>query len=209
MYTVKAITRNECETYILKIHYAHRWPSITWAFGLFTSKDISKDNELCGIITYGTPPSSTLRNHIAGYENERYIIELNRLCLKYNRKYEASILVSRSIKLLPKNKLIVSYADTGQDHVGTVYQATNFLYCGLSAKFKDPKIKGLEHQHHATYAKGFTNTQLIEKYGEKVYFVDRPRKHRYIYFNCNKKWRKKELLKKLNYKILPYPKAQK
>ena len=27
----------------------------------------------------------------------------------------------------------------------------------------------------------------------------------YVYFNCNKK-RKKELLKKLNYPILPYPK---
>lgn len=32
-----------------------------------------------------------------------------------------------------------------------------------------------------------------------------PPKHRYVYFNCNKK-RKKELLKKLKYPILPYPK---
>jgi len=65
----------------------------------------------------------------------------------------------------------------------------------------------LEHQHHATYANGLTNQQVIEKFGvDNVYFVDRPRKHRYIYFNASKT-RKKELLKKLNYPILPYPKG--
>jgi len=91
---------------------------------------------------------------------------------------------------------------------GTVYQATNFLYCGLSAKFKDPKVKGLEHQHHATYANRMTMQEVRDKYGdENVYYVERPRKHRYIYFNAKGK-RKKELLGKLKYEILPYPKTQ-
>ena len=35
--------------------------------------------------------------------------------------------------------------------------------------------------------------------------TQRPQKHRYIFFNCNKR-RKKELLNKLKYKILKYPK---
>ena len=60
--------------------------------------------------------------------------------------------------------------------------------------------------HHATYAYGMTMKQLKEKYGaENVYYAERPRKHRYIYFNCNKR-RKKELLAKLRYKVIPYPK---
>jgi hypothetical protein len=51
-----------------------------------------------------------------------------------------------------------------------------------------------------------TKQQLIDKYGdENVYYVERPRKHRYVYFNAKGK-RKKELLKLLKYKILPYPK---
>ena len=106
-------------------------------------------------------------------------------------------------------EIIVSFADTAQNHIGYIYQACNFYYTGLSAKFLDPKVKGLENQHHATYANGLTNQQVIEKYGaENVYFVERPRKHRYIYFNAKSK-RRKELLTKLRYDILPYPKEGK
>jgi hypothetical protein len=36
--------------------------------------------------------------------------------------------------------------------------------------------------------------------------VERPRKNKYVFFNANKR-RKKELLRKLRYKILPYPKG--
>lgn len=204
MYIVKQITRGECETYILKIHYAHRWPSITWAFGLFAN------DELCGVVTYGTPPSSTLRRFVAGDENERYVIELNRLCLKYNKKYEASILVSRSIKLLPKNKLIVSYADTGQDHVGTVYQATNFLYTGLSTRGCVWKVKGKEHLHNITLLDEFRGVpnrteKLREKYGSDLFKESTSRKHRYIYLHGSRTFKKRIMLA-LKYKIRDYPK---
>ena len=46
----------------------------------------------------------------------------------------------------------------------------------------------------------------IEKYGEEnVYYIDRPRKHRYVYFNAKKK-RRKNLIKQLSYPIIDYPK---
>jgi len=48
--------------------------------------------------------------------------------------------------------------------------------------------------------------QIREKYGaENVYYVDRPRKHRYVFFNAKKK-RRKDLIKALKYQVLPYPK---
>ena len=51
-----------------------------------------------------------------------------------------------------------------------------------------------------------TMQEVKDKYGaENVYYVDRPRKHRYIFFNAKGR-RKKELLSKLRYDILPYPK---
>ena len=90
--------------------------------------------------------------------------------------------------------------------MGVVYQAANFIYTGLSSKFRDPKVRGLEHQHHATYAHGMTNKEVAEKFGDRLYFVDRPRKHRYVYFATSKS-RRKVLMRKLRYPVLPYPKA--
>lgn len=135
------------------------------------------------------------------------VYELNRLWIADDvPKNGESYLISHTLKLLDK-EIVVSFADTSQNHVGYVYQASNFLYCGLSAKFRDPKVKGFEGMHHASYAHGMSMAQVIATYGaENVYYVDRPRKHRYIYFNA-KGIRKQQLLNKLRYKIEPYPKG--
>jgi len=62
----------------------------------------------------------------------------------------------------------------------------------------------LEHKHVRGF-KGNTK-ELKEKHGaDNVKMIHRPRKHRYVYFNCSK-GRRKHLLNKLNYKIEPYPK---
>jgi len=135
------------------------------------------------------------------------VLELNRLVLLENKKNEASRLVGASLKMLPGPRIIVSFADTSKGHEGIVYQATNFLYTGLSTKFLDPQVKGLEHQHHATYAHGMTNKQVIERYGEEnVTFVERSRKHRYVTFVGDKR-QVRDMRKSLKYKVLPYPKA--
>jgi hypothetical protein len=198
MKEVRQIPYEQAFPWFLKKHYAHRIPSISWAYGLYV------DKELEGVVSYGTPASSTLLSGVCGKEYAHMVIELNRLVLNEGLpKNSTSYLVSKSLKLLPKPKIIVSYADSAQGHIGYIYQACNFIYTGLSSPFKDPKVKGLEHQHHATYAHGKTNKQMIEQYGDRVYFVDRPRKHRYIYFEgCP------ELKKKLKYKVQPYPKGE-
>lgn len=203
-YTVSRIERKDCENYILNIHYAKRWPSISYAYGLFLN------GELVGVVTYGTPPSSTLKKGIAGQSFSSDILELNRLVLLNNIKNEASFLISQSLKLLPKNKIIVSFADTEQNHAGYVYQACNFIYCGLSAKRTDWKVKGLEHLHGITIADQFRGVEnrsklMREKYGDDFYLKDRPRKHRYIYIIGDRKY-KKDALNALKYKIEPYPK---
>jgi hypothetical protein len=113
-YIVKEVSRVDAKDYVLMIHYAKRWCSISYYYGLF------RNNELCGIVTYGTPPSAPLKIGIAGDCFKNDILELNRLCLLDNLKNEASILISGSLRLLPKNKIIVSYADTNQDHIGIV-----------------------------------------------------------------------------------------
>lgn len=181
-------------------HYLHRTAPVSYAFGLFLPDFL----EPLGVVTYGVSPSSTLLRGICGDDEAQNVYELNRLWVDDRLvKNAESFLVSRSMKYLDR-EIIVSFADTGQKHLGIIYQACNFYYTGLSAKFKDPKIEGIEG-HHATYAHGMTNEEVVEKFGEKVTFIERSRKHRYIYLRARGK-RKQELLNKLRYPILPYPK---
>lgn len=182
-YTVRPIDRNDCAPFILGIHYAKRWPSVSYAFGLF------RGGELVGCVTYGTPPSSPLREGVAGKHNAARVLELNRLVLRDNLKNEASILVGRSLRALPRGRFVVSFADTEQNHKGFVYQACNFRYFGLSAKRTDWKLKGKEHLHGQTVADEFraqpNRAALMRaKYGDDFYLAPRPRKHRYVY--CTK-----------------------
>jgi len=198
-YSVSRIQPADAHSLILKVHYAHRLPSISHAFGLFYGAS------LVGIVTYGTSPSTTLAKGLCGEEWTSRVIELNRLVLARNGKHEASRLVGSSLRMLPKPSVVVSFADTKQGHDGIVYQATNFIYTGLSARFLDPKVKGLEHQHHATYAHGLTNAQVKEKFGEEnVYFEERSRKHRYVFF-VGSKIDKQRMRRALKYPVLPYP----
>ena len=201
-YSVSRIKNEDTHDLIRNVHYAHRLPSISHSFGLFL------DGNLVGVVTYGTSASSTLARGLCGDEWAKNVLELNRLVLLHNEKHEASRLVGASLKMLPRPSIVVSFADTKQGHEGIVYQACNFIYTGLSARFVDPKVKGLEHQHHATYAHGLTNAEVKEKYGEEnVYFEERSRKHRYVIFVGHAR-DKKRMRAALKYQVLPYPKKE-
>lgn len=197
---IKPISYTLAMEIVVNKHYLHRTAPVSHAFGLFLPDFL----EPLGVVTYGVSPSSTLLRGICGDDEATNVYELNRLWVDDRLvKNAESFLVSRSMKFLDR-EIIVSFADTAQKHQGIIYQACNFYYTGLSAKFKDPKIEGIEG-HHATYAHGMTNEQVVEKFGKKVTFIERSRKHRYIYFRA-KGNRKQELLNKLRYPILPYPK---
>jgi hypothetical protein len=206
-YSVQRIKRSDCAEFILNIHYARRWPSITHAFGLF------RDDVLVGVVTYGTPPSSPLRNGIAGPDMAGCVLELNRLCLRDNLKNEASRLVSASLRLLPKRTIVISFADTEQRHVGIVYQACSFSYHGLSAKRTNWTIRGREHLHGYTVADEFKGQEdragaMRAKYGDSFYLKPRPRKHRYIFLVGSTSWKKK-VAALIRYKQEPYPRCLK
>lgn len=205
MIKVLPIKPEETEPWLLKKHYAKRMCPISYAFGVY------EDTKLIGVVTYGTPASSSLRVGLCGEKWIDNVIELNRLCCD-NQKNIASILVGRSLQMLPKPSVVVSYADTEQGHVGYVYQATNFLYTGLSAKRTDWKLKGMEHLHGATVAdmsRGQENRAqwMRDKFGDNFYLQDRSRKHRYVYF-VGSKAQKKLMQSALMYKVEPYPKGE-
>ena len=204
MINVLPIKPEETEPWLLNKHYAKRMCPISYSFGAYEGA------KLIGIVTYGTPVSSSLRVGICGEKWMENVIELNRLCCE-NQKNIASILVGRSLKMLPKPTVVVSYADTEQGHIGYVYQATNFVYTGLSAKRTDWKLKGMEYLYGATVAdmsRGQENRAqwMRDKFGDDFYLQDRARKHRYVYF-VGSKGQKKLMKSALMYSIEPYPKG--
>src|SRR5210317_1172341 len=184
-YMIKQITYDETKPFILGIHYAKRMPSISFAYGLH-----DKD-QLVGIVSYGSPASPSLCKGIAGEKNRDLVLELNRLVLKNNKRNEASILIGASFKLLPKPKIIVSYADTKQDHIGYIYQATNFMFTGTSKPRTDMAGKDGKHSRHHL--------------GDRTKRVNRSAKHRYVYVLASKN-DKRSILKDLKYIPMDYPK---
>jgi len=196
---VLEIKKEETYDWLKRLHYAKRIPSISYSFGLYLHK------ELIGVITYGSPPSSSLCIGICGEQFKDKVIELNRLCLIDNDKNNASYLVGNSLKLLPKPQIVVSYADTSMNHTGYIYQATNFIYTGLSDKRTEWRIKN-SNMHSKTICEKYT---LQERMNDKDKFevVDRPRKHRYIYFLGDKR-QKRIFNQNLNYPIHSYPKTE-
>lgn len=188
---VEQIDRERAKPFIEGIHYSRIFPNnIVYSFGLY------EDGELIGVVTYGIPASPTLCIGLAGKENRDRVLELNRLAIKPNRggKNQASFLVSHSLKMLPNRTFVVSYADTGWGHVGYVYQATNFLYTGMSAKRVD------------TYQPEGKHSRNYDKNNHSDLHQTRNPKHRYVYLVGNKR-EKKEMLKELRYPIKPYPKG--
>lgn len=196
-------TRLDIAPFIMGIHYAKRWPSISKSWKLVV------DGVIEGIVCYGRPSSSTLRTGVCGCEFQVNVWELNRLCLKSNVKNDASWLVAHSLKLMG-DSVIVSYADTSAGHIGYVYQACGFTYTGLSAKRTDWHVSGMEGKHGQTISdefRGKSGRSLLmrEKYGDLFSLVDRSRKHRYVKIIGCRKF-KKVAMAALRYPEQPYPK---
>lgn len=179
---VKRISYEDSKPFILKKHYAKRMPSISFAFGLFI------EGKLEWIVTYWSPASPSLCKWICGYEFRKQVLELNRLCINSTAiRNSASILVGRSLRMLPKDRIVVSYADTWMTHVWYVYQATNFLYTWCTKPRTDID----------TWEKHSRHYEWIIDYSKRKF---RTGKHRYVFFTS------KKLSKHLKYEVLPYPK---
>ena len=113
---LKKISYKEAMDIVIKNHYLHRKAPCSYAFGLF-EKD---SKEIIGVITYGTPSSSSLRKGICGEEEIFNVIELTRLWIRDGTpRNTESYLIGNTIPLVNK-EIIVSYAVIEQGHIGYV-----------------------------------------------------------------------------------------
>ena len=194
IYKVESITINDYKDWLLKKHYAKRLCSVSYSFGLFNN------NILCGVCTFGFPPNYNYNDGKCVFNDYKCLtLELNRLVINDNlEKNVLSFFVSQCLNKLPKPSCIVSYADPNNGHNGYIYQATNWIYTGVST----PK-----HKYIFDDGSSFDIRRGIDNKGKLVDKISLLPTHRYIYLNGNKKELKKM---KLNFKmkIIEYPKGE-
>jgi hypothetical protein len=154
----------------LNFHYAKVVPTYSIAFSVFNSK-----KEWCGCVLFGGGASVNMPKKL-GLNSGQYL-ELNRMALNGKQESTSKVL-SIAIKLVSKKsptcKLLFSYADKGQNHFGTIYQATNWNY------IEDIESSGVEY-----YFKGELKHDR-GRYGWGVDFKKLPKrkkagKHKYVY----------------------------
>lgn len=221
-YIVESISSDDVLEWVMYKHYAHRKPPISYAFGLFNIASRGgqlPDKHLVAICTFGRPCFMFLIKNAFQGEYQDSFLELNRLCANEGLPRNAlSFFVGKCLSMLPKPMVVVSYADSGHNHHGYIYQATNWIYTGTSVPFKDYMVKGFEGMHNSSILdmvgrsdgkKGHLDKVrlLKEKFGEEnVYMVERSIKHRYFYLLGDKR-EKRKMRQLLIYEEKPYPKG--
>lgn len=110
----------------MNFHYSKSVPSVQYAYNIYNDK-----GEWCGVILFGSGATPNIGKPFGLCQGE--ILELVRVAL--NGKQETtSQCVAAALRELHKTnpliKMVVSYADLDQEHAGTIYQATNWIYLG-------------------------------------------------------------------------------
>lgn len=201
-YEVWAIETAVAQAVVRKHHYLRRSASAMFTFGLFDGMD------LIGVAIYGKPASPSLCVGVCGPEESQRVVELTRLWIEdATPKNTESFFIGQTLRLLPLEfDIVVSYAEIGAGHSGIIYQATNWIYTGLSDAHVEWRLDGQANKHsrHLFDEHGGIDGAKAY-YGERLQRHERGRKHRYIMFRGTKA-RKKALRAKLRYQVEPYPK---
>ena len=205
---VKEINTRIAKQLIILHHYSHAWTfgSCVHALGLF------RNGIVVGVAVYGWPVGRNVSQSISPEINDGEVLELTRLWVNDSEgKNTESWFLGQTFKWMKEHdkkiKVLISYSDPNAGHVGTIYQATNWLYQGRGTDDHWYKI-GKEIIHPRTVHKRY-GTRAIDKLKEivpEVELVEVETKYRYIYILTDKKERKK-IVKSLYHKILPYEKV--
>ena len=114
---------------VMRWHYSRRMPK-----SKLVRIGVWEDEKFSGAVIYGLGANRHLGCPF-GLEGTE-VSELVRVALAPGRRHPTSQVVAVSLKLVkrqsPGLRLVVSYADLGQDHLGTIYQAGGWFYLGFS-----------------------------------------------------------------------------
>lgn len=227
---IAPITKNIAKDIIVKKHYTHAWTAARYTLGIYYKTEnidaLGNSDKLIGCAVYGFPVGAKAATSICEGLTKDNALELTRLYIDdgYGSNIE-SYALGQTFKWLKENdkniKLLISYADSGQEHLGKIYQATNWIYEGVSSQIalmpnfgislqKDP-YKWI-HSRTVFSMYGSNNLEHLKKEIGKEGYTEfwrrkEPDKHRYIQILARNKKEKRDLIKRLKHKEYPYPKS--
>jgi hypothetical protein len=224
---VAPIAKSIAKDIIVKKHYTHAWTACRYSLGIYYKEDndITFDGDkLIGAIIYGFPVGAKAPTSVCEGLTKDNVLELTRLYCDdgYGSNIE-SYALGQSFRWLKENdtniKVLISYADNGQGHLGGIYKATNWRYEGYSSQMNlmpnyDISLTGIDgpfiHSRTVFSKWGSNNLEHLKKEigksGYKEFWRRRsPDKHRYIQILTQNKKEKKDLLSRLKQKEYPYP----
>lgn len=186
---------------VMRWHYSRRMPK-----SKLVKIGVWEEKRFVGAIIYGLGANRHLARPFGLEDTEA--CELVRVALAPGREHPTSQCLAISIKLLrrqsPGLRMIVSYADSGQGHVGTIYQATGWLYLGTSEQ-SYLKINGQVVHPRTVYDRygpgGQSIPWLQENVDPKACRVEMAPKLKYVYPL------ERNLSRKLEETALPYVKS--
>lgn len=160
----------------MNFHYAKAVPYASVGYSVFNN-----NNEWCGVILFNRGNINAGKPYNCKIGE---IVELIRVAL--NGKHGiTSKAVSIAIKLFksqnPLCKIIISYADTGQEHKGIIYQAMNWIYEGQIKPsrplFKDKNGKII----HSRVGAKLKTAKIINSYDDIYERIQNTDKHKYAF----------------------------
>lgn len=177
-------------------HYTGKLGSTSVRLGL------EMDGRIAGVICFGTIPGNNARA-ICGPEYAPHVLELTRLALyDWAPSNSESWVIGQAFRWLTANRpdisILISYADASVGHVGTIYQATNWVYTGMSTGDVVWQCEDGSVLHPRTT--GWDKTKL-----PPGRFRPSPGKHRYVTFIGGPALRR-STRRALRWQSLPYPK---
>lgn len=139
--------QHACRNY----HYSKTMPAGAMGYSVF------EEGQWCGVVMFGRGANKYIARPYNLVQGE--VIELVRVALN-GKQSSTSKAVSIALKLIkrdaPLAKLVVSYADLDQGHLGTIYQATNWIFEGVVSQGERNAfiIKGKKVHPKSVHAKG-------------------------------------------------------
>ena len=192
---------------ITKKHYANTWTASSDIYAIYYDSGehqffSGKELKLIGCVIYGNPVGFRVIKSICEELSDKDVLELKRLWIEdgYGKNIE-SYCISQTLKKLkkdsPQTKVVISYADPGVNHKGIIYRASNWLYQGNEIGAADAYM-----YRYPNTEKWLSDRAIGEQLGTNglggvlkkvpdMEYKKKLRKHRYIYFLCNNRERKK------------------
>ena len=114
-------------------HYLQKWPqNVKVIYGVY------HNGQIIGAAIYGYPMKSATQ--VLNPEVDvNEVLELKRLFIEEEPKllHIESYVIAKTLKMIkqsfPEVKVVITFADNRQGHLGVIYQATNAIYLGKSS----------------------------------------------------------------------------